>query len=1016
MSGRGLRSCQRIAATSIATRGAYLKPIFLRLSSLRVSSCAWIGLAAVALAGCNDSQAAQKLRSLERSGEMNFVCRDFETGEGRPLAACPDQADDGESRHLLAVVTQTLRGEVAVVDFTTGRVLDADPTLPGPSFLPVGGQPTDIVSTPGGMASFVAVAEVGKEGVYALPTICLDAPEEGEAMRDITSWPACALPSAPGKMAIIADPPRPDGTVRGRCDGAAVQDVAEEACSVDLTQEQTIAPAGRRKLMVTMPNLGAVAIIDAQAILNRVAGSFAPCEIEAWLDLSSDWRSETIEQPMPDYRLSGPVASAGAGCELRQTQSYTQPNDRFAANPAGIATAENRLFVADRGAPVIHVLDIEDPCAPDEQPPLVAVSYSHPERLVVTRDVAVSPELSTGKRYLYAVDDSDGSLLVYDVGVDSTSRAPVLRPNAQFMPDEPPDRLLFPAPIRDLTVFKRDVPIPDSATGIALLDTACDPRPTANEPESLYRTSENYSTGARPEKLRGVFVAAALANGDISFVDIEDFDAPCRRPVSASHDAVDQFGCAGDSDSISSYSDGSGFRTVSNEASCNVVEANELRSSSFFANNADVGVRAPTLRYFPRLADEEGFLAGGSDDEGQKHPKMIGVPFSTSGADAESVLHVGNKTYGTASGTDEALVLTPGSAPENSLLLPMREPRAYASYERFAASYEGAIQSGSGTGQLVDGEDLIVDPNVGFCDLGVQDRATAETWAAELGVGEGHRAAFARDHGDYVQLTADFDEELPYWGQSAGRQCAGGRGLRGCEILFGTAEDPTPRRDLMIVEAYQDRLLVESRPDEVNPADPDTSLTDEIRCCFPTATSYVVRGSKQWIVRGTVSGFQHRVQSGADGRCELSCDPTRARSSGRAVEISTSANCSGSCGIGVAQPGDYACTTEETGDQIALGATSFPQSCVFDGPTARFAVYRGGEESRRGMYFGWEVTGGFRALRGNIASSASGTSVLPQAIWHLPQSDRLVVVDGSAGGLSLLSLTTLRLSPSEPYL
>lgn len=75
-------------------------------------------------------------------------------------------------RHLFALVTQTLRGEVAVVDLSAGKVVDLDSSTPGFRFIPVGKNPIDIVSTPGGVASFVGVADVGKEGIFAIPTRC----------------------------------------------------------------------------------------------------------------------------------------------------------------------------------------------------------------------------------------------------------------------------------------------------------------------------------------------------------------------------------------------------------------------------------------------------------------------------------------------------------------------------------------------------------------------------------------------------------------------------------------------------------------------------------------------------------------------------------------------------------------------------------------------------------------------------------------------------------------------------
>ena len=179
------------------------------------------------------------MRSLERSGEMSFVCV-TEDSEGRDIDSCPDlDPDDDEPRSLLALVTQTLRGEVAVVDLTAGRVVDVDPSIPGYGFLPIGAMPQDIVSTPGGVASFVGVGEPGKEGIYALPSSCLRAPDAQERARDLTSWPACALPVVPGSMAVLLDPPDAAGWLRESCEGQRAQPQVPPAATREVCPAQT---------------------------------------------------------------------------------------------------------------------------------------------------------------------------------------------------------------------------------------------------------------------------------------------------------------------------------------------------------------------------------------------------------------------------------------------------------------------------------------------------------------------------------------------------------------------------------------------------------------------------------------------------------------------------------------------------------------------------------------------------------------------------------------------------------
>ncbi len=68
-----------------------------------------------ALSGCTEPPSVV-VRSLQESGDVTAVCAAVD-GTGRPLAECPD-FERGE-RTLLALVTQTMADEVAVVRLVT---------------------------------------------------------------------------------------------------------------------------------------------------------------------------------------------------------------------------------------------------------------------------------------------------------------------------------------------------------------------------------------------------------------------------------------------------------------------------------------------------------------------------------------------------------------------------------------------------------------------------------------------------------------------------------------------------------------------------------------------------------------------------------------------------------------------------------------------------------------------------------------------------------------------------------
>ncbi len=584
--------------------------------------------------GCSESPVAFPLRSLEVSGETSFVCVGS-GGEGYDINACPDFDSVENPRHLLALVTQTRRGEVAVVDLSLGKVLDLDTSTPGFGFMPVGANPGDIVSTPGGVASFVGVGEPGKEGIFALPSSCARPPA-----HDLTAWSACSLDVAPGDMAIVIDPPVDDDgdpltppLQRASCDlppsadasvpGAALAATRED-CPADLALETS--PEGRRKLLVTLPQQGVYGFIDAQSLLDREPGSFQPCEFENNLlyPLQVDLPASGITQKIP--------ADLQSECTPPELQ-YGPQSDTFQSEPAGIAINDGRMFVADRGAPVVHVIDIHDPCQPLEQPSLLPLSFDAPSRTVTTKKVAVSPPTTDGQQFAYAIeDDFDGSVMMFNATPGNSDRTPIVRSGSPRMPFEPPDRIRFDSPARDLTFALRDVPAADPETGVVTIGSYCDPAGDSGSVGAKYRPNGDFSKGARAHNLRGVFGFVMLASGQVAVVDVEDFDAPCRRPIQANSAGIPDFrGCLGDPTSPEFYTQtglADGKRTVSNEVSCNIFEQHRARSGRVMINSSDFGVNAPALRGFPRLASPDGGnLSNDQTAEGNTRPRLLAVDY-----------------------------------------------------------------------------------------------------------------------------------------------------------------------------------------------------------------------------------------------------------------------------------------------------------------------------------------------------------------------------------------------------
>lgn len=969
--------------------------------------------------GCSRSDVVSELRSLSGSEDAVFLCRDA-AGNGHPYSDCPDRNtddDDDPARKLsvLALVSQTVTDEVAVVDVTAGHVIDVDPSLPGYGFLRVGGRPVSLATTPGGAASFVATADVGRNGLFALPTRCLAAPEAGQERLELTSWPACRLDETPGEIAVLVD--SPDSAAAGGCaqPPEPVQDGRQ--CGADVVNEG--GPAGLRKLVVAFPDSGKLRVYDAQTLLNYEPGTFPSCVAERELDLRVDV-PQGVSQILPPDLLP---ADAQNLCSEVSAPTAPAPAKR-GSRPAGFAASENRLYIADEVAPVIHVIDASSACNLTELPSLLPMSQREPERVVTTRRLAVSPLTPAGQRFVYAIDTEDqpgASVMVFDVSPGSTNPTPLVRPGSAELPSEKPDRLYLGSSARDVTFAYRDIPYVDPATGAAQFGVRCDPDPAAplGLPPTLARPNSDYTLGARPGLLRGLFGFILRTDGAVDVVDVDDFDAACRRPIAANSSSVPDFrGCSGDpiSGYFTSNSAEDGARYVTDEVSCRMVEPHRVRSARFGVNDTQVAVGAPSLRGFPVLA----MPASATSIVGEDRARLLAVPFAApDGSPVPADVYVGSTRYSTAGGTGDLMPSDPndGSSQQvaalNSVVLPPLEPRSYADTDTVTVTYEGSYAGDRSSG-FIQGETL-TDASLSFCAQGVYDVASMTDYAArELGLAREDAAAFGRSHADYVQLLTAFPEEDDvYWSsQPTSRE--------DCIGLFGAEDADTllPTRDFRIVSATATGLTLESR-------DASIDLT-AVRTCFPTAQKYRLRAGRHWVVVHSARGFRHDVvESGSDRQCVRSCNPLRKWDKARVFEISSDND---QCRAATAPGGaagdadllqlrvgcageEVACVYDQTTGGVQLGGRA--SECIFNGLNERFALYRGRAASVRDQAFTWQTNGGFSPLQMRL--SALSTSVLPQSIQFLPQAEQVAIVDGSSQGLSLFSLDTFTVVKPSPF-
>lgn len=987
------------------------------------------------LAGCSPETTPIPVEALSQAGTSAFLCLG-EPGDapGLPITRCSRRASEtpddfggegggssGPLPHLYALVTQTSRGEIAVVDMTTKRsaIIDQDPGTPGASFLPVGARPVDVVASQGGTAAFVAVAEPGREGIFALPSAMVR-PRAGCPAPTLSSWPACSLPAAPGEMLLVSDPPGPDGKLRTSCgavepsapDGAGGSDAGEggaggnepgeggageggaggndageggagggsaggdepgeggagDACGVtrgDLDREGL----GRQKLIVSLPDLGGFVVMDAQTLLEAEPGAFEECKIERWVPL----------QASPPPIAPTPEAPQGAAC-VDPGSPASAPQTLARPRPAGLAMAGDRLYIADLDAPVIHVVHMPTPCEPLELPPLLPTSVLEPGRAVTTSRLAVSPLTPPGargglpafRRYLYAVDAADGSVMVFDISDGASRRTPLVREHAEWNPFQPADRIRLEAPVKDLVIARRDSPAEVPATGVAPEGIRCDPDPsltvcddstTSCDVETLYRTSADYRSGAGPLKLRGSFAYMMLTNGRVAIVDVDDLDAACRGPRIESAVA----GC----DVASEPASGEELKT-SGEASCNVVVPHTPRSQSYILPSEESSRREPGLQGFPVLHDRTGaivrFSAAG--------PKMRATSPSWDPAPALSVAVGANRqpiaqvdAPETAGVDDRGLTLRAGEL-QHTLRMNLEDPRAHVVDQAWTVTYEGELPGFAQTRVAFGADGELRAPDARFCGRGVQSRESVKEQLVAAGLPEDEAAERAAERADFVQILSDVPpEDSKHWASADPAICD----FDACSAVYGDVL--TSRPELRVVEAFDDALTLESRSAE----------RDEVafaRCCFAGTVELSVRAGSQWVVRGSISGFLHHVVADPEtGVCRNSCDPRLARVNGRVVHT----------------PADGPVAEGDPG--------------AFINPMFRFAITGGDPAPERDMQFRFVTQGAFSPLVLNVNRSESA-EFAPQSIRWIPATGELAITDGSLQGLIVLSASGLEVSRS----
>lgn len=1062
-----------------------------------------VALAAVLFA-CSQTPTSVPVRTFERAQRMDVVClqlyqrsKPFGPIQPRGLAQneCAPVAGDAEPgiNQLFALVTQSARGEVAVVDLSAGALVDTQRAVPGINFLPVGALPTDIAATPDGVMVFVASSEPNKAAIYGIPTrrILGDTPgfPRDPSQVSLGSWPVCSLPQNPGAMLVVprkAQPAPPADAGAGDAGDGGTDAGPPPAADVPEYELMVVLPGDRRnsaKVVTIDPRPFRRGGLPTKAdgspdydfsvdndLRNKYdplltpgevlrPGEMQPCRVTSAVQLVG---AEAVPKTVPvgmawddgvkyvdggvDLTCKRPVKGASCGLEPCCDKKFPSvPSEAgapvsdagptaeggapvpAACDDAGAPDAgpteldlgpldpprlvsmvrdESFLYIADEGVPLIHVVDVTDPRAPRELPPFVASSQADPSRVVKIKEIAISPPTREFKRFLYAIDRVDGSIIVYDVTEGANApRVPMTRPHPELNPFQPIDRIRYSEPVVSVAFARNEVPLGQVAGG-RRVDAAsgllCNPNPNLDtNPDrdlgSYYREiSPDPGIPIGPRRLRGIFGFATLASGRVNIINVDDWDAPCRRPQDLSIASSDiapaqSKPAADDLDPYKAPTTAPG--AVTNEVFVTMSAPHTPRSDVLVRDDTQTGNQIPRVSSTPTVQTGASTILPVVGPESVRTP-LLSIRFASEVPD----VHVA---------------------------------------QDWKVTYEGTLPGVKGTAAVVSTERpldystvVLTQGQSNFCRGGIEDfdigRDRAAKILSELRAQNAPVPVAPLDKrlADYVRLTEELlDPADPYWALELDRNDAAQCWVDPkdprptptpsarydiCRATFGLAGEGSASRDFPIVEAYSDHLVLgrfytppsapgaPPRPREVVGRDPtNADLLRLMRCCFHHQVRFEVRASNEWIVVGNTPGaasgvgFMNHITNGPGGRCVTSCDVRESLFNGRIPG------------------GDIVPSLAGDGRDSARAMRNPMFALTVANPTDRTA-----DAVARDTFYSFSTRGDFKYL--GIAIAGTSTAVNPQSMRFIDPLGQIGVVDGASQGLVLIDLRAVTVARA-PY-
>jgi hypothetical protein len=588
-----------------------------------------------------------------------------------------------------------------------------------------------------------------------------------------------------------------------------------------------------------------IASIDLRGSADRIVQVAAPAE------------------PTPPYgKLCGfPEAVPAIAPDVVVPDAMLEPAPR----PSGIAVdafcigdaaCTRRILVSDEALPLIHAVDI-DAIAPgtDGSDALLAPIVTG----VATKAVAVTPNVpvAVGKdeatQYVYAIDATDGSVLVAEHDrLINVNAAPSLRP----------DRI-------ELTDWL-DVGVPPAAVALSVLHpqfNVDEPAgqyvfsgiapATAKDPEQFCTDDESHPE-EDPARLRGVFLAIATTDGSVRIVDVHDMELFDNNAKSGD----------GEADAC---------RVCPSDVRAPAVLRNHERLLGNFVTEEgeDVQKLTPEVGTFAYAVDgllynvrpdgtsgtpDAPSLACIACDRGQS----VVYPEPAEDEDADETLT--DVDGGTELGVDRCAGATP------ALLCAGDDPWS-VSVNSWAATYEAVIPGATGSDAVFVPPDdpanltgsLEVLAPLDFCEVGVLgDDSIATAYA-----GDDCSDDAVAPTGDQIQITSPLLGDV-----GLGAVAADGDTLEACAAARKALEDDTtlaPR--FAIRRAYRDRLVVEERL--LQRIGTLTTYKDLQQCLGGRPMSYFVRTRDSFVVAQHLGGLPQTVEPDGAGRCvvDANADP-----------------------------------------------------------------------------------------------------------------------------------------------